>query len=169
MVVYGGDGGSVDFSGKTERKGFDFSGRYEPLRSLFFDLDINYAHGRALGIAKGENYIPLAPIWTSSAGITYASKKGLNGSLRYRFVGDRPANENYSLTAKGYFVTDAVIHFTKKKYEIGFVINNILDTKWMETQFATVTRLKKEAHPVDEICFTPGTPFAATCSLSLFF
>lgn len=167
--VYGGDGGSVDFSGKTERKGFDFSGRYEPLRSLFFDLDINYAHGRALGIAKGENYIPLAPIWTSSAGITYASKKGLNGSLRYRFVGDRPANENYSLTAKGYFITDAVIHFTKKKYEIGLVINNILDTRWKETQFATLTRLKGEAHPVDEICFTPGTPFAATFSFSLFF
>jgi len=31
--VYGGDGGTVDFNGKTRRYGFDFSGRYEPLKS----------------------------------------------------------------------------------------------------------------------------------------
>lgn len=167
--VYGGDGGSIDFSGKTQRKGFDFSSRYEPLKSLYLDLDVNYAHARAMSISKGDDYIPLAPVWTSSAGITYAAKGGLNGSLRYRFVSDRPANEDYSLTAKGYFITDAVLHFTRKKYEIGLSINNILNTKWKETQFATETRLKNETFSVDEICFTPGTPFAATLSLSFIF
>jgi len=167
--VYGGDGGDVEFSGKTKRYGFDFSGRYEPLRALYFDLDVNYAHGRSVDDPKGQNYIPLAPIWTSSAGITYTAKNGFNGSLRYRFVGDRPGNEDYSLTAKGYFITDAVLHYTKPKYEIGLTINNILNTKWKETQFETLTRLKGEAQPVDEICFTPGTPFDARLSFSLFF
>lgn len=167
--VYGGDGGDVEFSGKTKRYGFDFSGRYEPVRALYFDLDVNYAHGRSVDSPKGQNYIPLAPIWTSSAGVTYTAKNGFNGSLRYRFVGDRPGNEDYSLTAKGYFITDAVLHYTKPKYEIGLTINNILSTKWKETQFETVTRLKGEAQPVDEICFTPGTPFDARLSFSLFF
>jgi hypothetical protein len=167
--VYSGDGGFVEFNGPTHRKGFDFSGRYEPIKSLYFDIDVNYAHGRAVGAAKGENYIPLAPVWTSSAGITYASKKGLNGSFRYRYVGDRPANENYSLTAKGYFITDAVINYTWPKYEIGLIINNVFNTRWKETQFATETQLKNEGSPVDEICFTPGTPFAAKLSFSIKF
>ena len=167
--VYGGDGGTVDFNGKTRRYGFDFSGRYEPLKSLYVDLDVNYAHGRALDVAKGENYIPLAPIWTSSAGITYTAKKGFNGSLRYRYLADRPANEDYSLTATGYFITDAVINYTRSNYEIGLVINNIFNTRWKETQFATVTRLKGEAHSVDQICFTPGTPFAAKLSFAIHF
>jgi len=167
--VYSGDGGFVEFSGKTRRIGFDFSGRYEPVKSLYFDLDVNYAHGRAVDEPKGANYIPLAPVWTSSAGITYATKKGLNGSFRYRFVGDRSANEDHSLTAKGYFITDAVINYTKKRYEIGLVVNNVFNTKWKETQFDTETRLKNELRPVDEVCFTPGTPFAAKLSFTFKF
>ena len=167
--VYGGDGGDVTFNGKTRRYGFDFSGRYQPVRSVYFDVDLNYAHGRALGTDKGQDRIPLAPIWTSTGGITLTNKTGLNGSLRYRYVGKRPGNEDYSLTAVGYFITDAVINYTKPKYEIGLVFNNIFNTKWKETQFDTETRLKNERAPVDEICFTPGTPFAAKLSVSYYF
>ncbi|MEP6949385.1 MAG: TonB-dependent receptor [Ginsengibacter sp.] len=167
--VYGGDGGDVEFNGKTRRVGFDFSGRYQPIKSLYFDVDLNYAHGRTIDGLKGENYIPLAPIWTSTGGITFTNKKGFNGSLRYRYIGDRPANENNTLTATGYFITDAVLNYTKPKYEIGLVINNVLNTKWKETQFDTVTRLKGEAAPVDEICFTPGTKFSAKLSFAVFF
>jgi outer membrane receptor protein involved in Fe transport len=139
------------------------------MQFLFLDLDLNYAHGRSVDDPKGQNFIPLAPVWTSTGGITYSKLNGFNGSLRYRFMGDRPANENYSLTAVGYFVTDFVLNYTKKNYEIGLTINNILNTKWNETQFDTVTRLKGEAAPVDEICFTAGTPFAARLSFSVFF
>lgn len=167
--VYSGDGGDVSFNGPTRRLGFDFTGRYQPIRTLYFDVDVNYAHGRAVDLVKGEDYIPLAPVWTSTGGVTYANKNGFNGSLRYRFVGHRAGNENYSLTAKGYFITDAVINYTKPKYELGLVVNNILNTKWKETQFDTETRLKNEPAPVDEICFTPGTPFAAKLSLSYYF
>jgi outer membrane receptor for monomeric catechols len=167
--VYGGDGGTVDFSGKTKRKGFDLSVRYEPVTSLYADLDVNYAHGRAAGAPKGQDYIPLAPVWTSSAGLTYAHKKGWSGSLRYRFVGDRPANEDYSLTASGYFITDAVLNYTHSKYEVGLIINNVFNQKWKETQFATETRLKGEALPVEEVCFTPGTPFAARLTFTINF
>ena len=167
--VYSGDGGFVEFSGKTKRIGFDFSGRYEPVKSLYFDIDLNYAHGRAVDEPKGADRIPLAPIWTSTAGITYTHKNGFNGSFRYRYVGDRPANEDNSLTARGYFITDVVLNYTKKKYEIGLVINNVFNTRWKETQFDTETQLKNETTPVDEVCFTPGTPFAAKLSLSVKF
>jgi outer membrane receptor protein involved in Fe transport len=84
-------------------------------------------------------------------------------------MGDRPANKNFSLTAVGYLVTDFVLNYTKKNYEIGLTINNIINTKWKETQFDTVTRLKGEAAPVDEVCFTAGTPFVARLSFSIFF
>jgi hypothetical protein len=166
--VYNGDGGDVSFKGNTRRMGVDFSARYQPARSLYLDMDLNYAHGRAPDGPKGANYIPLAPVWTSTGGITYTCKI-FNGSLRYRYLGDRPANESNSLTATGYFVTDAVINYTRPKYNIGLVINNLLNTKWKETQFDTITRLKGEAHPVDEICFTPGTPFAALLNMTIYF
>ena len=167
--VYDGDGGTITFSGKTRRLGLDLSARYQAAPYLFVDLDLNYAHGRSAEQPKGENFIPLAPIWTSTGGITYTRQSGFNGSLRYRFMGDRPANENNSLTAAGYFISDFVLNYTKKNFEIGIKIDNVLNTKWKETQFATVTRLKGETGPVNDICFTPGTPFAARIGFSIFF
>ncbi|HTD41078.1 MAG TPA: TonB-dependent receptor [Mucilaginibacter sp.] len=167
--VYGGDGGTVDFSGRTQRFGFDFSARYQPIKTIFFDLDLNYAHGRSLDNHTGQNYIPLAPVFSSTAGITYINKIGFNGSLRYRYLGNRPANADYSLTARGYFVNDLVLNYTKPKYEMGLTINNLFNVKWKETQFDTVTRLQHEATPVDGIAFTPGTKFAAVAHVTYFF
>lgn len=167
--VYSGDGAYVEPSGKTERKGFDFSVRYEPVHALYMDVDVNYAHGRMVDEVKGANYIPLAPVWSSTGGITYKSKKGWNGSWRYRWLGDRPANEDYSLTANGYIVNDVVLNYTSTKYELGLSVNNIFNVKWKETQFDTESRLKNETSPVEEIHFTAGTKLAAKLSFSVFF
>lgn len=166
--VYAGDGGSVDFSGRTRRIGFDLSARYQPFKTLYFDADVNYAHGRALDDPDGENLIPLAPKWSSTGGITYIFKDGFNGSLRYRYLGDRAANADYSLVAKGYFINDLVLNYTKPKYEIGLTINNLFNVQWKETQFETLTRLKNQ-EPVNGIAFTAGTKFAALLHVSYFF
>ena len=166
--VYSGDGGSVEFSGKTQRVGFDFSARYQPIPAIYLDADLNYASGRSVDDPGGQNYIPLAPIWSSSAGITYIDKTGFNGSLRYRYLGDRPANEDYSLTADGYFITDLVLNYTTKRYEVGLTVNNLFNVRWKETQFETLTKLRNR-DAVNSIAFTPGTKFAALAHLSFFF
>lgn len=167
--VYSGDGAYVEPSGKTRRTGFDFSVRYEPFASVYLDADINYAHGRFTEAPKAANYIPLAPVWSSTGGVTYKSKTGINGSIRYRWLGNRPANEDYSTTATGYFVNDLVLNYTTRKYEIGFSVNNIFNVKWKETQFDTESRLKNEISPVQEIHFTPGTKLLAKLGFSVFF
>lgn len=167
--VYSGDGAYVEPSGKTRRTGIDVSLRYEPLRYVYLDADLNYAFGRFTEAAKGENYIPLAPVWSSTGGITVKKQQGLNGSLRYRWLGNRPATEDYSLTAYGYFITDLVLNYTTSRFEVGLTLNNIFNTQWKETQFSTESQLKNEAVPVQEIHFTAGTPFSARLGLSVFF
>lgn len=167
--VYVGDEGIIEPSGKTKRSGLDFSLRYQPLKKLFIDADINYAKARFIDAAKGENFVPLAPKLTASGGISYKATKGLNGSLRYRYMGDRPANEQNTVIAKGYFVTDAVVAYTKKCFDISLSVQNLFDVRWKETQFETESRLKNESMPVSEIHFTPGTPFFLKLGLSVFF
>jgi hypothetical protein len=44
-----------------------------------------------------------------------------------------------------------------------------LNTKWNETQFATESRLKEEPNSVEEIHFTPGTPFFMKAKLLISF
>lgn len=84
-------------------------------------------------------------------------------------MGDRPANEDNSVIAKGYFVIDASLNYTTKKWEAGLAIENLLNTKWKETQFDTESRLYNEVQPVSEIHFTPGAPFFARVSVVWFF
>jgi hypothetical protein len=62
-----------------------------------------------------------------------------------------------------------VLNYTKRKYEVGLIINNLFNVKWKETQFDTITRSQKEAAPVDGIAFTPGTKFAAVFHFSYYF
>jgi hypothetical protein len=49
------------------------------------------------------------------------------------------------------------------------IIENLFDTEWNETQFATLSRLQGETTPVEEIHFTPGTPFFLRGRISVSF
>jgi hypothetical protein len=167
--VYVGDEGVVETAGKTKRYGIDFSARYQFSKNLFADADWNFSRARSIEAAKGKNFIPLAPILTSTGGISYKHTTGLNGSLRYRYIKSRPANEDNSVTAKGYLISDLALNYTQQKYEAGIVIENIFNTKWNEAQFETTSRLKNESQPVTELHYTPGVPFFLKARVAFFF
>lgn len=157
--VYVGDAGIVEPSGKTRRQGIDFSLRYEPVNQLFFNLDTNYTHARAIEEAEGENYIPLAPDFTLTGGLNYKHKSGIYGGVNLKHISDRPANEDNSINAEGYTITDLNLGYQWKKVILSIQIQNLFNVAWNETQFATESRLKNETNAVEEIHFTPGTPF----------
>jgi outer membrane receptor protein involved in Fe transport len=162
--VYVGDEAVVEPSGKTLRKGIDLSFRWQMLPYLYLDVDYNVTKPRSIEAAEGAQFIPLAPTKTSIGGLTFA-KNSLQTSLRYRYVGDRAANEDYSLTAEGYFLMDAVISYApknksgKRPFEYSLSAQNLTNAVWKEAQFETETRLRGENTSVSEIHYTAGTPF----------
>ena len=157
--VYVGDAGIVEPSGKTRRYGLDLGLRYQMNDWLFFDTDATLTHARSIDDPDGQNYIPLAPDFTLTGGISVDDYKGFSGGLRLRYLDDRAANEDNSIVAKGYTVTDFNVNYTIKDVTLGIAIENLFDVEWNETQFATTSRLQNETAPVEEIHFTPGTPF----------
>ncbi len=171
--VYVGDEGVVEPSGRSRRAGVDVSARYQLTNrtagtNLFADIELNTATPRSLAAEAGQNYLPLAPVFTSTGGLSLQTSYGLTGSVRYRYMADRPANEANTVVAKGYFVTDMQVNYARRTYTLGLSVQNGLNTRWKETQFDTESRLKGEAAPVEEIHFTPGTPFFARLSLTYF-
>lgn len=157
--VYVGDAAIVEPSGKTRRMGVEVGARYQPLDWLYLYSDANYTHARSTEEADGSDYIPLAPDFTMVGGITLGNTDGFSGGLNYRYIDERPANEDNSIVAEGYFVTDATLNYSLKNWTFGLIVENLFDTEWNETQFATESRLFNEASSVEEIHFTPGTPF----------
>ncbi|MBX2826577.1 MAG: TonB-dependent receptor [Flavobacteriaceae bacterium] len=167
--VYVGDAGIVEPSGKTRRSGLELSYRYQPLNWLSWNLDANYVRARAIEESSGNDYIPLAPEFTLTSGVSVNHPSGWFGSIEVRYLDDRPANEDNSIVAKGYTVTDLNLGYQWKNLSFGVQIQNILDTDWNETQFATESRLQNELNPVEEIHFTPGTPFFLKTSIQYSF
>lgn len=156
--VYVGDEAVVEESGKTRRLGVDLSLRYQPFKWLYIDGDINYAHARAIEEPKGENYIPLVPSLTSTGGVSLMLTTGLSANLRYRYMKSKPATEDNSIIAKGYFVNDLMLAYGKKNWELTAQAQNLFNIKWNEAQFETETRLRNETMSVSDLCYTPGTP-----------
>lgn len=167
--VYVGDAAIVEAGGKTMRKGVDLSVRYAVTDYLFLDADLNYTHAENIGAGEEETYIPLAAKWTSIGGITLDTDFGLTASLRYRYMGDRPANTDGSVIAQGYFVNDATIRYNAGKWYAGVEVQNVFNVAWNEAQFETESRLYHEPVPVSELHFTPGTPLFMRGSFGIAF
>ncbi|RNC86930.1 MAG: TonB-dependent receptor [Winogradskyella sp.] len=157
--VYVGDAGIVEPSGKTRRYGLDLGLRYQMNDWLFLDADATYTNARSIDEPDGEDFIPLAPDFTFTGGLSVDNLDNFSGGLRFRYLDDRPANEDNSIVAKGYFVTDFNINYKLNNITFGLAVENLFDVDWNETQFATESRLQNEAQSVEEIHFTPGTPF----------
>ncbi|MCW3076026.1 MAG: hypothetical protein JWO32_635 [Bacteroidetes bacterium] len=173
-LVYVGDDGTTENRGASRRYGFDLSGRAQLLSWLYADGDLNFSRSLFIDTIFGNQkkegyYIPLAPILTSVGGLTAKFKNGLEFGLRYRYMQDRPANETNTIVAHGYKVMDFSANYKTKHYKVGLVIENLLNVNWNEAQFATETRLRNENKSVDELHFTPGTPFYAKVVLGYIF
>lgn len=166
---FGADDGSYEDIGNARKVGFDASVHYQMTSFLWADANVNYAHGVLVDAPKGERNIPLQPKWNSTGGLTVKLNNGINGSLRYRYMGDRPATEDGLVKSKSYFITDAVVRYTRSRFEVALSAENIFDVKWAEAQFYDESRLKDEAAPVFDFHNTPGTPFYLKGSISCFF
>jgi len=167
--VYVGDAAIVEPSGKSRRLGADFGFRYQLTDWMYANADINYTLARSSEEPEGQDFIPLAPDLTSSGGISITDIGNLSGGLSYRFIKDRPANEDNSIVAEGYFITDLNLNYAMNNWTFGVIIENLFDSQWNETQFATESRLFNEPASFEEIHFTPGTPFYLRGKISVSF
>jgi len=158
--VWNGDSYGTSSVGATRRSGLDLSFRYQPLHWLYFDSDVNFAKPRLVGEERGNDYVDLAPTLTSTGGISVTLNNGFSANLRYRYMHDRPANQDNSIVAAGYFVNDLVLAYQKKAFGFNVQIQNLFNVRWNEAMFAETTRLKNEPSAgIDQLTFTPGTPF----------
>ena len=158
--VYVGDAGIVEPSGETKRFGVDLGARWQINDWLFLNTDATITNAKSIAETDGQDYIPLAPDFTLAGGISILNLGRFNGGFKYRYLDDRPANEDNSIVAKGYFVADLNANYQMSKaLNLGLSVENLFNVEWNETQFATTSRLQSENASVEEIHFIPGTPF----------
>ena len=191
-LVFSGDGGRIDAqtdlatgnlvpTGSTRRWGVDFETRYQLTEYLFADYDLSWADPRYR--ATGEA-VPVAPTLLMNGGLTAELRNGFSAALRFRFLDNRPAIEDRSITAEGYTLVDLLAKYRWRNFELSLALLNLTDTAWREAQFADGSCVASEVGrvpgceikpgmnpgaPAPDIHFTPGDPFAVRGGLTVYF
>lgn len=178
-----GAGGSFQPSGRTRRYGVDFEARYQFTRWLYGDYDLSWAHARF----RNGDAVALAPSLLMNGGLSAEFENGLAVALRLRYVDDRPAIEDRSLTARGYLLLDLIGRYRWKSIELDLALKNLTDRDYREAQFADNSCVLREVgtatgcsarpgqqtehaeDPAGDIHFTPGNPLGAYGGVKVFF
>lgn len=163
--VWSGDLGGTEPSDPTRRYGLDLAWSWRPVDWL--SLDANVALGRSTLVANRGNggALALAPRVLGGGGVTV--RRGASfAALRVRGIGDRPANDDGSLTAEGYALVDLVGEHPVGGFTLGATVENLLDASWREAQFAESSRVSPTAEERDDVHFTPGAPLTVLVTVS---
>src|SRR5262249_51392525 len=145
-LVWNGDAGGTVPAGPTERYGLDLDFDWAVTPWLSLDANVAFAHAAFKENAGNGNSLALAPKVMGGGGIVLHDPRGWI-SLRARGIGDRPANDENTLTAQGYFVVDLVAGRRVGPWELGLTVENLFNADWREAQFADTSRLPGEATP----------------------
>jgi outer membrane receptor protein involved in Fe transport len=164
-LVYVGDEGTTEPSGRGRRMGVDVEARVAVAAWLGVDADLSLARGRLRDEPPGANRIPLAPTRTATVGLTVRDAGSVSGGLRLRHVGSRPADARGQVTALGHTLVELAASLTVGRLRATLAVDNLLNAAWNEAQFATASRLRGEAAPVTELHFTPGAPRSVQLAL----
>jgi outer membrane receptor protein involved in Fe transport len=172
--VFSADQATTESAGATRRYGLDLEARWQILRWMWVDADLSLAHARYRENTGNGNAVALAPTFTGQAGLNVVHPSGLRGRLGVRFIGDRPATENPNgLVAEGYTLLDLTVAWRWRFVEVGLTIENLLDARWREAQFATTSLVAiapyRETSPHSDVSFTPGNPLSVRATVGLYF
>lgn len=160
-IVWVGDEGTTEASDGSRRYGAELGARYRISNWLYADIDATFTRARYRANAGNGDAVALAPTRTLTAGIGARPKFGdwtPFGSMRLKALADRPANEDGSLTAQGFTMIDLNAGARYKDVEAGVDVQNLLDSRWREVNFASSSRLPYEPEAVTGIHYSPGWP-----------
>ena len=162
--VWSGDLGGTEPSDPTRRYGLDLSGAWAAAAWLSVDANLSLARSTFVANRGNAGALALAPRLTGGGGVTLSRRTSFV-SLRARGIGDRPANDEDTLTAEGYLLFDLVASHRIGVFEVGLTLINLLDAKWREAQFAEESRVSPAAELREDVHFTPGAPLTALLTL----
>jgi len=167
--VWSGDAGGTEPSAATRRFGLDMEGSIDATGWLSLDANVTWAHATFVAYAGNGGALALAPRWMGSGGITVHDDRRGFVAVRARGIGDRPGNDDGTLTAEGYLIVDVMAGRRVGSFDLGLTINNALDADWREAQFAEESRVTPTAPIVEQMHYTPGVPLTVTATAAMSF
>jgi len=131
-LVFVGDEGTTESSGRTRRLGVELVARADLTEWLYVRGDVAYTSAR---FASGNDPVPQAPRFVAK-GALGVRWRGLAAELGVRSLGDRYASDAFrDPKLSDYTVIDLGVRWRAERFEVGLAVENLADTDWRSSEF----------------------------------
>ncbi|MHC2254969.1 outer membrane receptor protein involved in Fe transport [Bradyrhizobium embrapense] len=170
-LLFVGDAGTTEPSRPSRRVGVEWTNQYRLLPWMGLDFDLAYTRAGFTDFDPIGNFIPGAPAWVASGGVTFGRDTGWFGSLRARYFGPRPLIEDDSVRSLSSFIVNARAGY---KFDNGMRLQldvlNLFNAQTNQIEYYYLSRLPGE--PIDGVAdrhVHPAEPLAVRLTLAATF
>ncbi len=170
-LVFVGDAGTTEPSGKSRRSGIELSNRYRPFDWLTLDFDLALTRARFEDVGNSADQIPNSVGRVIAGGITIDHPGGGFAAIRVRHFGAVPLNEAGTVEAGGTTIVNLGLGWRwRDRLRLSLDILNLTDSKDFDIAYYYASRLPGEpAGGVEDFHFHPVVPRQFRGTVQLFF
>ncbi|WP_414645515.1 TonB-dependent receptor [Bradyrhizobium sp. 6(2017)] len=161
-LLFVGDAGTTEPSRPSRRVGVEWTNQYKLSPWMSLDFDLAYTRAPFTDFDPVGNFIPGAPAWVASGGVTFGRESGWFGSLRARYFGPRPLIEDDRVRSLSSFIVNARAGY---KFDNGMRLQldvlNLFNAQTNQIEYYYLSRLPGE--PIDGVAdrhVHPAEPLA---------
>ena len=168
-LVFVGDGGTTEPSGKSQRYGIEIANYYKPLDWLTLDFDVSLSQSEFTNVPSNQKQVPNSVGRTISGGATIDLPNGIFGSIRARHFGDMPLTEDGSVYADSATVVNLGSGYRFKAYRVELNVLNLFDSGDPDISYYYESKLRGEAAGVNDKITHPVEPRQIRLQVSMNF
>jgi outer membrane cobalamin receptor len=163
-LVFVGDAGTTEPTGKSERYGVEWTNYYKPADWLTLDADFAFSAANYTGVPHTVNRVPNSVRRVVTAGAVADLTHGFFSTARVRHFGDVPLNESNTFNAGDTTLVSMGVGWQNEAYKLELEAFNLLDSKRYDIaynyNYRTQSDVFKNIHPdgVNGVIFHPVEP-----------
>jgi hypothetical protein len=158
-LVFVGDAGGTEPTGRTRRHGIEWTNFWRPRPWLALDADVALTHARYRDDAGAGRRIANSIGRVVTAGASLGDEAGLFGGLRFRYFGSQPLREDNAFRAPSSTTFNGRVGWRTKAWEVSADVLNLFDRRNNDIAYAYTSRLAGEpVEGVDDVHFHPAEP-----------
>jgi hypothetical protein len=170
-LVFVGDAGTTEPTGKSERYGIEWNNYYKPTDWLTLDADFAFSKANYTGVPNNQSYVPNSVHHVISAGAVVNLPYNLFATARIRHFGDVPLNEDNTANAGDTTLLNIGAGYEIERVKLEVDVFNLLGSKANDIAYYYNYRTKNNPNPngVQDIIFHPVEPRMVRGSITVKF
>lgn len=158
-LVFVGDAGGTEPSGRTRRYGIELANYYRITPWCAVDADIAFTGARYRDDLGAGTRIANSIASVVTAGVALGGNEGWFGSARMRYYGPQPLIEDNSVRAPSSITYNARLGWRSRDWELALEALNLFDRENYDIAYSYTSRLPGEpAEGFDDVHFHPAEP-----------